>query len=319
LGLAFFQQISGINAIFYYAPMIFGLTGGGQDSAFMQAIILGVVNVVLTVVAMFLIDKWGRKPLLLTGSAIITVCLALAGFTFANAKYHVNDNNIKQIVCDYKNGEYKILASAIDPLNYKLDSIAHKDNMILIYRAGNVTATFNANDEKLLAIDKAANSFGIALESMKGTYHGERAFFNTFDTKLNESGAGTVEISMIKANSTSLIRDKSIEINSLLVLIAIIGFLVGFAISLGPVMWAMLSEIFPNKYRGIALSIAGTFNAITSTFVAFVFPIELEQFGAAATFLIYAGFIFVCFFFVLAFCPETKGKSLEQLEEELIK
>jgi MFS family permease len=154
---------------------------------------------------------------------------------------------------------------------------------------------------------------------MIGSYSGERKFFGAFEEKLNASGATEASLSMIKANSTSLIREKTIEINSFLVLIAIIGFLIGFAISLGPVTWAMLSEIFPNKYRGIAISIAGTFNAVTSTLVAFVFPIELAYWGAAATFFIYAGFIFICFFIVLFYIPETKGKSLEQLEEELIK
>lgn len=319
LALAFFQQISGINAIFYYAPMIFGLTGGGQDSAFAQAIILGVVNVVLTVVSMFLIDKWGRKPLLITGTLIITVCLAIAGFTFASAKYNVTETAVKEIVTNFKNGEIKTLASNIDPLNYKLDSISQDSASIAIYRGGVVTASFQKSDAKIQAIETSATTFEATLNQMIGTYSGERKFFGAFEEKLDASGASASTISMIKATSTSLIREKTIEINSLLVLIAIIFYLVGFAISLGPVTWAMLSEIFPNKYRGIALSIAGTFNAITSTLVAFVFPIELAYWGAAATFLIYAGFIFICFFIVLFYIPETKGKTLEQLEEQLIK
>lgn len=320
LALAFFQQISGINAIFYYAPMIFSLTGGGQDAAFAQAIILGVVNVVLTIVSMFLIDKWGRKPLLITGSLIITVCLAIAGFTFANARYNITENSVKEIITNFKNSEITTLASNIDPLNYKLDSIVYLDSATIgVYRAGSVTASFRTDAENIHAIEASAKVFESTLNQMIGTYNGERKFFGLFEQKLDESGASSQTISMIKANSTSLIREKTIEINSILVLIAIIGFLVGFAISLGPVTWTMLSEIFPNKYRGIGISIAGTFNAITSTVVSFVFPIELAYLGAAATFLIYAGFIFICFFIVLFYIPETKGKSLEQLEKELIK
>lgn len=320
LALAFFQQISGINAIFYYAPMIFSLTGGGQDAAFAQAIILGVVNVVLTIVSMFLIDKWGRKPLLITGSLIITVCLAIAGLTFANAKYNITENSVKEIVTNFKNGEITTLASNIDPLNYKLDSIVCLDSATIgVYREGVVTASFKKDAENIVAIETSAKTFEATLSQMVGTYNGERKFFDLFEQKLDASGASEQTISMIKANSTSLIREKTIEINSILVLIAIIGFLIGFAISLGPVTWTMLSEIFPNKYRGIGISIAGTFNAITSTLVSFVFPIELAYWGAAATFLIYAGFIFICFFIVLFYIPETKGKSLEQLEKELIK
>lgn len=319
LALAFFQQISGINAVFYYAPMIFGLTGGGQDSAFVQAIILGVVNVVLTIASMFLIDRWGRKPLLLLGSAIITVCLGLAGFTFMKAEYNMNSENASKIISSFKMSEYKQLAVAKDPLNYKLDSIDVGDSVINVYRAGNITSSFIKTDASIMSIDKAADGFSAVLQQMSGVYTGERKFFDTFDEKLAGLSLSDEVKNKIKANSTSLLRDNTIKINSLLVLIAIIGFLVGFAISLGPVMWAMLSEIYPNKYRGVAISIAGTFNAITSTAVAFLFPFELEKWGASATFLIYAGFIAICFFFVLGYCPETKGKSLEQLEEELIR
>ena len=62
LGLAFFQQITGINAIFYYLPTIFAQAGGGVGDAFRQAVIVGLVNVVMTVVAIWLIDRLGRKP-----------------------------------------------------------------------------------------------------------------------------------------------------------------------------------------------------------------------------------------------------------------
>src|SRR5688572_7438398 len=65
LGLAFFQQITGINAIFYYLPTIFAQAGGAVNDAFRQAVMVGLVNVVMTFVAIWLIDKLGRKPLLI--------------------------------------------------------------------------------------------------------------------------------------------------------------------------------------------------------------------------------------------------------------
>ena len=69
LGLivAILQQITGINAVFFYAPMIFEQSGIGTDAAFMQAVLVGVTNLVFTIVAMALIDKLGRKPLLVAG------------------------------------------------------------------------------------------------------------------------------------------------------------------------------------------------------------------------------------------------------------
>jgi SP family arabinose:H+ symporter-like MFS transporter len=82
LGLAFFQQITGINAIFYYLPTIFAQAGGGVSDAFRQAVIVGLVNVVMTVVAIWLIDRLGRKPLLAIGVAGMAVSLLTIAWAF---------------------------------------------------------------------------------------------------------------------------------------------------------------------------------------------------------------------------------------------
>ena len=104
-----------------------------------------------------------------------------------------------------------------------------------------------------------------------------------------------------------------------LVLFAIVGYIAAFAISLGPVMWALLSEIFPNQIRGLAISVVGFFNSLVSFTVTLVFPWELENLGPSVTFLIYGIFAAMTFFFVIRYIPETKGKSLEELESILIK
>ena len=203
LGLAFFQQITGINAIFYYLPTIFAQAGGGVGDAFRQAVIVGLVNVVMTVVAIWLIDRLGRKPLLAIGIA----GMALSLLTIAWA-------------------------------------------------------------------------------------------FNVEPTQALAGAAPTT--------------------NPRLVLIAIIGFVASFAISLGPVMWVLLSEIFPNEYRGVAISAAGFWNALVSASVTFVFPWELSTLGPAGTFLVYGVFASAALLFVLTFVPETKGRTLEELEGELM-
>jgi len=102
------------------------------------------------------------------------------------------------------------------------------------------------------------------------------------------------------------------------VLIGLILFVASFAISLGPVMWALLSEIFPNNVRGLAISIVGFWNSIVSFSVATVFPMELENLGSGPTYFIFALFGFLTLLFVLRFVPETKGKSLEELESMLV-
>ncbi len=262
LGIAFFQQITGINAIFYYAPMIFEMTGGGKDAAFMQAALLGVTNVIMTVVSMVLIDKLGRKPLLIIGSIGITLSLALAGFAFNNAKYKITSESIENIVEDINNTD---VSSA---LTLKLSSLTDKE------------------------------------------YNSETAFFA--DIKQNITAA---EYNSYK----EVILKSSITINTMLVLIGLILYVASFAISLGPVMWALLSEIFPNKLRGIAISVVGFWNSVVSFSVASIFPTELEAFGSATTFFIYAIFGMLTLLFVLKFVKETKGKSLEEIEETMIR
>ena len=84
-GIAFFQQITGINAIFYYAPTIFEQAGGSTDSSFLQAIVVGLTNLVFTLVAIRLIDKLGRKPLLIIGTSAMTIALTMATMAFKAA------------------------------------------------------------------------------------------------------------------------------------------------------------------------------------------------------------------------------------------
>ena len=107
-------------------------------------------------------------------------------------------------------------------------------------------------------------------------------------------------------------------VNAKLVLLAIIGFVASFAISLGPVMWVLLSEIFPNEQRAAAISVAGFWNSLVSASVTFIFPWELSTFGSAGTFLIYGLLASAALLFVLLFVPETKGRTLEELEGQLM-
>jgi MFS family permease len=84
-------------------------------------------------------------------------------------------------------------------------------------------------------------------------------------------------------------------------------------------MWVMLSELFPNRFRGLAIGVIGFVNSFTSWTIQQVFPWELSNFGSALTFFIYG---ILALFGVLIFVkllPETKGKSLEEIEIEFVK
>ncbi|MDX2418768.1 MAG: sugar porter family MFS transporter [Xanthomonadales bacterium] len=200
--IAILQQITGINSVFFYAPMIFEQSGIGTDAAFMQAVLVGIVNLVATVVAILLIDKLGRRPLMISGLVIIATSMMLLAYSFGSA-----------------------------------------------------------------------------------------------------STTPTGEL---------------VGMNPTLILIGILSFVAGFGISLGPVMWVLFSELFPNRIRGIAISFCGLINSSISFIVQLVFPWELENFGPATTFLIYGSFAIVGLIFVMRVLPETKGRSLEQLQAELV-
>ena len=86
--LSVFQQLVGINAVLYYAPLMFSNLGASTDSAFLQTIVVGVAMVTFTVVAQLTVDRWGRIPLLVTGALIMAVSMIALGFLFNGAGQH---------------------------------------------------------------------------------------------------------------------------------------------------------------------------------------------------------------------------------------
>jgi sugar porter (SP) family MFS transporter len=185
IGLAVFQQLSGINTVFNYAPKIFESIGASQDDQLLQTVFIGGVNLCFTIAAMLLVDKIGRKPLMLFGfgglAVLYLVIVKLLGAASANVAWY---------------------------------------------------------------------------------------------------------------------------------LLAAIGV---YAMSLAPVTWVLISEIFPNKVRGKATSVAVMCLWAAYFILVFSFPILFEKFKDA-TFYIYAAVCLIGFLFVLLKVKETKGQTLEALE-----
>lgn len=253
-GLAFFQQITGINAIFYYAPTIFEQAGGSTDASFLQAIVVGLTNLIFTFVAIWFIDRLGRKPLLIIGTSAMAVALIMATFAFNNATYNFNDKTLAKI----ENSE-----------------------------------------------------MNTALSALNGTiFTSQGELFTNVEPLLTEP-----QFKAFKQNDIK----NFIDINAILVLLAILLYVAAFAISLGPVMWTMLSEIFPGNVKGIAISIVGFFNSLVSYTVTQFFPWELTNLGPTLTFAIYAGLAILSVAFVAKYVIETKGKTLEEVQELLIR
>lgn len=198
VGIMFAQICTGINTIIYYAPTIFKIAGFDSNSNAIYATTgIGVVNFLMTIVAVFFTDKLGRKPLLYFGLTGVMLSLAALGCAFAY--------------------------------------------------------------QEVL-------------------------------------GAGL----------------KIVAVGSL------VTYIICFAMSLGPIGWILVSEVFPLKIRGIAMSICTVANFAFNFFVVGSFPVLIHKIGGAYTFWGFAAVSFLCILFVYFFVPETKGISLEQIESNWI-
>ncbi|UAM97227.1 sugar porter family MFS transporter [Polaribacter litorisediminis] len=247
------QQITGINAVYFYATSIFKQTGIGTDAAFSSGILLSTITVIFTFIAMYLIDRMGRRPLLLIGTAGVAVSLLLCAYGFNQATYQLTENKVSQF-------------------------------------------DFQDSQKLLPLVDKV--------------------YDNDIDFK---DDVKSVLGNRIYSKNDGSILEAATTMNANLVLIGILGFIACFAFSLGPVMWVLLSELYPIKYRGLAIGVIAFVNSLISSVVQLIFPWELSNLGNALTFFIFGIIALIGFLIFIKILPETKGKSLEELETAFIK
>jgi MFS transporter, SP family, arabinose:H+ symporter len=253
VSIGILQQITGINSVFFYAPMIFEQSGISTNAAFMQAVLVGLTNLAFTIVALVFIDRLGRRPLLAFGLTGIAVCMLTLAYGFGTATYRLD-------------------AADIDALPPEIDRA----------EISTVAATTYTSD----------TDFRQAIYAAVG-----RGVYTQFESEIVSN---------------------AIAVNPMLILAAILGFVASFAVSIGPVMWVLFAELFPNRVRGIAISFVGLINSSVAFVVTLIFPWELEVIGISATFLIYGLFALIGLVFVMRILPETKGSSLEELEAVLV-
>lgn len=197
--LAALQQLSGINIIFYYGSTMWQAAGFTEDKALFINVVSGAINIGSTLVAMLLIDRIGRRPMLLGGAVLMSVSLGLVAWLFSHAET-------------------------------------------------------NATGDLMLAPASAKTA-----------------------------------------------------------LIAAHFYLIGFAVTWGPVLWVLLSEMFPNRIRASAMAL-GTFVLWMANFaITMTFPVFLKHIGLGGSYWIYTGFAVLSFFVVLRFVRETKGRTLESM------
>ena len=253
--VAIIQQITGINSVFFYAPMIFEQSGIGTDASFAQAVLVGLINLVFTIVAIAV-----HRP------------------DRPQAAAHPSDCPASPCPCSF-------------------------------WRSASPRPTYTITGDALANLPAEVNVPAVA-DLQDTTFESDVEFKQALRGALGDELATQYESDLINA---------AIAMNPWLVLFGVLGFVASFAVSIGPVMWVLFSELFPNRIRGIAISFVGLINSAVSFGVQLVFPWELANFGSATTFLIYGLFAAVGLVFVLLVLPETKGRSLEELETLLVK
>ena len=205
VGLAILQQVTGINAIIYYANEIFAEAGftTAEQQAKATLYAVGAVNVLATLIAVAWVDRFGRRPLLLSGTIGMGVSLTAVGLSFA------------------------------------------------------------------------------ALE--------------------NQPEGAT-----------------STTVGGIVTVIALVVFIASFAFSLGPIVWTIISEIYPNRVRGRAMAVATAVNWFAAFIVAQFFLSLVDAIGESTTFFMFSALCIVTYAFVHRWVPETKGKSLEEIQERWV-
>lgn len=218
--LSILQQFTGINAVLYYGADIFEQAlGFGKEDILLQQILLATVNLVFTFIAMFTVDKLGRKPLLIIGGFGMLIGFLMMGFTLYFSEYN----------------------------------------------------------------------------------------------QINSAGFPTITQS-----------------EGIISLVGVLIFIGSFAMSMGPVVWVILSEIFPNKIRSVAMSIAVAGQWLANYFVSQSFPVVVESnvnklqmnggvWNNSLPYFMFSIFIIIIILFVWKFIPETKGKTLEEMETVFVK
>ena len=304
------NQATGVNSIIGYNATILIQAGLSDKQAHFGYVILTLVNFLVTMAGVALVDRRGRKFLLSLGSAGIIVSLLCTGFIFKKTESQRVDVKAavqalvtadqKAVVAFNQESADKLLASAGEAGQ----SICGKPaTMVIIYSAGDYVAA-----SKVVRSDDALATLEITRDSCLPSSKVESFFKNPFASL---DGAKTAPLKIENALITPVPSTQ----NGWLTAICIFSFMAFFAVGPGVCVWLALSELMPTRIRSNGMSIALLVNQAVSTTIAAVFLPSVGKHGYATMFFIFAGCTVVYFITAAFFLPETKGKTLEEIEE----
>ena len=294
-------QATGINSILSYAAKI--LQGAGlteKQAAFNLQIITG-INCLVTLLGALLVDKLGRKILLSVGTGGIILCLASAGFlfnSFESKRVDVLDQVRNGISADGRS-----LAVKADGSLAKLNgdepsqlSVTYKFEKDTKPRIASAFSNAANESDRMLKIEPESEKKWVTVDGKK-----------VEETRVKDNG----KLEILRASYGPIASPDTGK----WVTLFLCAFIAFFAIGPGVCVWLALTELMPTRIRSTGMGIAMVLNNGVQFLSALFFPIVVGSHGFHAMFFIWAGCTVIYFITAAFFMPETKGKTLEEIED----
>lgn len=300
--LVFFQQFSGHANVLYYAPSVFQFFGYCSDaSATLITVGLGVVKVVSTCFTLVIVDKFGRRLLLLVGCISMATSIFVLGITAT-----VNQQQISTVKCSSE--QHRDITSNT---SLALNTVLSKGGYQNLTPALEVSPPFGD-----LLLDVSNHQSG-----KRQTNHSfSDQLLTQYSTKNNTNGSESMYWNnTMEEDSTCPSGSQMSFVMKLISVISLMTFVCAYGVSYGPVTWLVLSEIFPTALRGRAISVATCVNWGSNIIVSVTFLDLLGTVGVGETFLLYSCICAGAAVFVFMCIPETKNKTLEEITCQLRK
>jgi SP family myo-inositol transporter-like MFS transporter 13 len=305
------NQATGVNSIIGYNTNILLQAGLSDVQAHWGYVILTLVNFLLTIVGVVLVDRRGRKFLLSLGSAGIIVSLIAVGLIFRSTeKLRVDCRDaVQSLVSPDQKLSIAFDRTAASGLLATAGSAGTSiaggpTSLIFIYSYGDFRAATNVARSD----DVGAAPIGVSRDSCVPPNKVVAFFSNPFaDLALARTAPLRIE--------NALITPVPSEHNGWMTAFFIFCFMASFAVGPGVCVWLALSELMPTRIRSNGMSIALLVNQAVSTFIAATFLPAVGRYGYSMAFFAFAGCTVVYFATAAFFLPETKGKTLEEIEQ----
>ena len=319
------NQATGINSIIGYNATILIQAGLSDKDAHLGYVILTAVNFIMTMGAIALVDRKGRKFLLTLGSAGIIVSLICTGLIFNKTeKLRVDVKDAVQIMVQEVDSEKVLSDGTKVPVKDQVVKIAFGETraaellaaageagkaiagkpvtMSVIYSCGDFTsASAVVRSQDLGAEISISRNASLPSSSVE-------SFFKNPFANLERSRTAPLKI------ENALITPVPSTQNGWLTALCTFVFVGFFAVGPGVCVWLALSELMPTRIRSNGMSIALLINQAVSTTIAAIFLPTVGKHGYATMFFAFAGFTVIYFITAAFFLPETKGKTLEEIE-----